>query len=595
VVHYHPNGALTGFTYGNGVVHTATPNTRDLPGTISDIGTSTLLSYTHTYDENGNPTVITDGVPGSPDSKTLTYDDLDRLETATAAGTFVSASMIYDGLDNLTKYQVGLRDYRYVINAATQRLDRINNAVGMQLITYQHDVRGNTTQKNQTGNNLAFLFDRANRLTEVKRNNAVVSAYRYDGNGRRIKSVKPDGDFRYQIYSQAGQYLWDANFDEDQANQQVIQTAYNYIHLGRRLIAKRKSENSSTVPESQLPLFADGFETLLREPDTTQLARITAKNSADNPFEPDATAAISVQYVHVDALGSPVAESDIAGNLIGSRSYYEPFGHPLTIPVEGSPSYTGHQFDASTGLIQAQQRFFDPSTGRSPSTDPVGVDTKSAWNFNRYAYANNSPYKFTDPDGRYGRGSGWSDDDWSKFDMAQGKAASALERTSSRMQRALDSGKGMRGVKASFEKTFGKGSGTEANMRSVAGALGMMAGALRDDGSMGFTADGMSFSAMKAAYPSAKSTYGALNPDGTKLLVVNLDHKVLNSPVALAWTAGHESAHTALGYKDYAYKLGSPSQQQDFWNLSTSNPSQALVNPDHLMNAAVGDLAKEFQ
>ena len=33
--------------------------------------------------------------------------------------------------------------------------------------------------------------------------------------------------------------------------------------------------------------------------------------------------------------------------------------------------------------------------------DPMAVDTASAANFNRYAYANNSPYKFTDPDGRY--------------------------------------------------------------------------------------------------------------------------------------------------------------------------------------------------
>ena len=31
----------------------------------------------------------------------------------------------------------------------------------------------------------------------------------------------------------------------------------------------------------------------------------------------------------------------------------------------------------------------------------MAVDTTNAFNFNRYAYANNSPHKFTDPDGRY--------------------------------------------------------------------------------------------------------------------------------------------------------------------------------------------------
>jgi hypothetical protein len=33
-------------------------------------------------------------------------------------------------------------------------------------------------------------------------------------------------------------------------------------------------------------------------------------------------------------------------------------------------------------------------------TDPAAVDTTTGANFNRYAYGNNSPYKFTDPDGR---------------------------------------------------------------------------------------------------------------------------------------------------------------------------------------------------
>jgi RHS repeat-associated protein len=89
-----------------------------------------------------------------------------------------------------------------------------------------------------------------------------------------------------------------------------------------------------------------------------------------------------------------------APTIVGSRSYYEPYGQPLSSPDEGQPSFTGHQFDASTGLIQAQQRFLDPNTGRFLSSDPSPVNTASAANFNRYAYGNNNPYKFIDPNGR---------------------------------------------------------------------------------------------------------------------------------------------------------------------------------------------------
>ncbi|MBP9154220.1 MAG: hypothetical protein KBF48_04715, partial [Xanthomonadales bacterium] len=48
----------------------------------------------------------------------------------------------------------------------------------------------------------------------------------------------------------------------------------------------------------------------------------------------------------------------------------------------------------------AQQRYYDPQLGVFYSPDPMAVDTHSAINFNRYAYANNSPYRFVDPDGR---------------------------------------------------------------------------------------------------------------------------------------------------------------------------------------------------
>ncbi len=46
------------------------------------------------------------------------------------------------------------------------------------------------------------------------------------------------------------------------------------------------------------------------------------------------------------------------------------------------------------------QRYYDPGIGRFLSVDPVTADGNTGSNFNRYWYANNNPYKFTDPDGR---------------------------------------------------------------------------------------------------------------------------------------------------------------------------------------------------
>jgi RHS repeat-associated protein len=111
------------------------------------------------------------------------------------------------------------------------------------------------------------------------------------------------------------------------------------------------------------------------------------------------TAEETVRYIHTDALGSVVAVSDEAGNIIERREY-EPFGAQLTPTVQDGPGYTGHVQDSATGLTYMQQRYYDPQIGRFLSVDPVTAMDDPVAYFNRYKYANNNPYRFTDPDGR---------------------------------------------------------------------------------------------------------------------------------------------------------------------------------------------------
>lgn len=47
-----------------------------------------------------------------------------------------------------------------------------------------------------------------------------------------------------------------------------------------------------------------------------------------------------------------------------------------------------------------QQRYYDPTIGRFLSVDPIAANSNTGAGFNRYWYAANNPYKFTDPDGR---------------------------------------------------------------------------------------------------------------------------------------------------------------------------------------------------
>lgn len=107
-------------------------------------------------------------------------------------------------------------------------------------------------------------------------------------------------------------------------------------------------------------------------------------------------------YYHNDHLGSPVATTDERGDLLW-RAHFRPYGERQENPTDaafGNIGYTGHTQDADSGLVYMQARYYDPVIGRFMAVDPVGVNAGKPVSFNRYAYANNNPYLYVDPDGR---------------------------------------------------------------------------------------------------------------------------------------------------------------------------------------------------
>jgi RHS repeat-associated protein len=119
-------------------------------------------------------------------------------------------------------------------------------------------------------------------------------------------------------------------------------------------------------------------------------------------FGTAAHAGVTVRYQHTDSLGSVIMETNASGQMIGSRHQYQPFGQGLNGQKTGL-GYTGHLEDTDLGLTYMQQRYYDPVIGRFYSNDPVGFTASNPMMFNRYAYANNNPYKYVDPDGRNSR------------------------------------------------------------------------------------------------------------------------------------------------------------------------------------------------
>ena len=345
---YYPNGALKQFTYGNGIVHTMTQNARQLPErTISSGG---VLDYQNYYDANGNVEHIANnlGVGWDPRDRWMQYDQLDRL-TAAGSGSFGGDHwhrMTYDALDNLKSWKLaGVKDYADYVYDAQNRLTSIRNTAGATVVGIAYDPQGNLQNKNgQT-----YTFDFGNRL----RNVTDKESYRYDGLGRRVTTWKLNNAAELWMYSQAGQMLFSSTWE---GSGYLNHKTHQHVYLAGSLVASiDRAWPSNTV--------------------------------------------LATKYQHTDALGSPVAVTNESGQVI-ERMDYEPWGAIIGKPNHNGIGYTGHVMDGTTGLTYMQQRYYDQSVGRFLSVDPVVADSGSGVNFNRYKYANNNPYVFTDPDGR---------------------------------------------------------------------------------------------------------------------------------------------------------------------------------------------------
>ena len=315
-----------------------TQNARGLPERSLDAdGSAKVLDDTYDYDLNGNVAAITDGATGQHGNRTMTYDGLDRLtDVDSPMYGSTGTSYAYDVLDNLTHLVAPGRDHWYCYTGNQLTNVKTGGCGGTSEIGLGYDPQGNLENKNGT----LYAFDYGNRLRQ-----AGPESYRYDAYGRRTRSSSSAG-LLYTLYDQHGQLRWIRDERRGERRQ--------YIYLQGSLLA----EHTRAIGGSTHTLT----------------------------------------YQHTDALGTPVAKTN-ASRTVVERSEYEPYGKLLNHPLEDGPGYTGHVSDAATGLSYMQQRYYDPGIGTFLSVDPVTVSSAGG-NFNRYWYANDNPYRLTDPDGR---------------------------------------------------------------------------------------------------------------------------------------------------------------------------------------------------
>ncbi|TPG03900.1 RHS repeat protein [Rhodanobacter glycinis] len=217
---YFPNGQVSEFIYGNGTAYAAEQNGRQLLSNFSyGAGAAAQLSEDVSYDANGNITNVTD-LAGGPRTKAFSYDDLNRLSTATATGLWGSEAYTYDALNNLRSRTSASQTSTYNYDPSNKLASITNGASTVD--SFQYDNRGNVTSKNGA----ILAFDQKNQLTQI----VGYDDYAYDAAGRRVMKTPTGGTPTYYFYNQAGQLLYQY--------EPVSNKATGFIYLGTKMIAR---------------------------------------------------------------------------------------------------------------------------------------------------------------------------------------------------------------------------------------------------------------------------------------------------------------------------------------------------------------------
>jgi RHS repeat-associated protein len=163
--------------------------------------------------------------------------------------------------------------------------------------------------------------------------------------------------------------------------------SFKYDPFGRRIY---KSSSTATS------VYAYDGDNLIEETNASGavVARYSQGLNIDEPLAMLRSSATS--FYHADGLGTVTSLSNAAGALAQTYAF-DSFGKQTATSgsLTHSFQYTGRESDPETGLNYYRARYYDPTTGRFFSQDPI----RFAGSINFYSYVSNNSVLRIDPSG----------------------------------------------------------------------------------------------------------------------------------------------------------------------------------------------------
>ncbi|MGE3540692.1 MAG: RHS repeat-associated core domain-containing protein [Candidatus Tectimicrobiota bacterium] len=310
--------------------------------------TAPLTTYSYTYDANGNRTTERVVQGGSDETTTYAYDAADRLQSVAYPDR--TTTYTYDGTGNRltekTRRAVDsqlLADKTYRYNDRNQLTSVQDQIVPEAHATYAYDATGNRTGQTVGAQTTTYVYDARNQLRQLRQSGVPHGDFHYDWQGLRVRKSTNVETVRY-VHDGTDMLLV-----SDDAG--AMQSRYIYGSPGQLLL----------------------HEDLLTGP----------------------------QYALADALGSIVALNRPDGSL-QTRAQYDAWGQTRASVGYSTNrlGFTGHEYDADSGLYYAKARYYDPLLGVFLSPDLVAGDPAEPMRLHPYLYALANPALYIDLDGQ---------------------------------------------------------------------------------------------------------------------------------------------------------------------------------------------------
>ncbi|SCY18586.1 RHS repeat-associated core domain-containing protein [Thiohalorhabdus denitrificans] len=258
------------------------------------------------------------------------YSSLDQLIQAKTPDPLPDEAYTYDAVGNRKTYSHTTGEWIY--NESDQLVDYGE-------FEQEFDADGNLVQttNTETGEVTKYQYNVAGRLASVKKDGEKIASYSYDPFGRRIKKKTVNG-LKLYVYSKKGLIA-----ETDGGGE--VQKSYGYQPEGEW----------TTNPQFM-------------------------KKSGNYFF-----------YIN-DHSGVPQKLVDVKGGIVWSAKYGS-FGERVASinEISNNLSFPGHYKDDETGLYYNFHRFYNSSTGRYLTRDPLRAGRNS------YSYAEGNPVTGVDP------------------------------------------------------------------------------------------------------------------------------------------------------------------------------------------------------